>query len=799
MVGGPDMAFPRLNNISFWCASLWILIGHISFNLSLTSSLVMGLIHPVWYGWDLNVSSLLIYCKSCSLPQGENLEGPEHATNAVTELYAYKETLDKFLMVSPTVWWGQLNPLEQVHILILMRPDQSPVKRSVNNLNQQDGNSTPKRNIIYQESTTRLPNGSNSYGDGGLILSISPRMQTNTKVTQFTRSFMVGAGNGTTNEMKLESVDNKYINLYKLICTESLIIKAYKNVKSNSGSMTPGIDGLNPDGFSKKYVDDLVNELKTEKFRFTPVKRIYIPKANGKTRPLGIPTARDRTVQEAIRILLEIIFEGKFSNLSHRPKRSCHSALQQISKWNGITWMIEGEIKGFFENVNYKILANVLISHIKDQQFMDLYWKLVRAGYMDNGVRTGGGKGGIVSPILSNIYLNEFDRFVSELIEKLSSKDKLISKVNPKIVKYSDKLSQLDNKYYATKEKNIIKQIKELRRERNLMPSRIRTKNRIWYVRYADDWLIGIIGDKSLALHIKELCKKFLKEELDVELSEEKTKITNVTKYNVRFLGVDIKSGDESKIVTRVVKGRKIKSRINYTRLYFYLPVETTLNKLKEQGYIKTYTSSEGVSKLVPNAMTKWIFLDHRSIILRYNAVIRGLVNYYGFVDNAYSFHSIINLFLHHSCAKTLARKLNLGNRAKAFKKFGRYLSSPKIDNLKPTELFTKSSYKKDIEVLQKNIPMKMDPFAVTNWSLETQIGFFEPCWICGKENETEMHHVKHLRKEGLKPTGFVALMSKLNRKQIPVCKSCHLRIHKGIYNDLSLKDLHKKTRKKIN
>lgn len=201
-----------------------------------------------------------------------------------------------------------------------MRSDQSLVKRSVNNRNKQS--STPKKNIIYQESTTRLPKGSNSYGDGGLIPGIRPRMQTNTKVTQFTRSFIVDAGNnGTTNEMKLESVDNKYVNLYKMISTGAFIIKSYKNIKSNPGS----IDGLNPDGFNKRYVEDLVNELKTEKFQFTSVK---IPKANGKTRPLGI--LRDRIVVEAIRILLEAIFEKKLSSHGFRP--SCHSALQQISK-----------------------------------------------------------------------------------------------------------------------------------------------------------------------------------------------------------------------------------------------------------------------------------------------------------------------------------------------------------------------------------------------------------------------------------------------------------------------------------
>lgn len=184
-----------------------------------------------------------------------------------------------------------------------------------------------------------MPKGSNSYGNGGPILGYSPRMQAITKVAQSSRSFVASARNGTANEMKLEENEGKYVNLYQLICNKDLLIKAYKNIRSNQGGMTPGVDNKMLDGVNDKYFEAIVKELSTEKFKFTSVKRIYIPKANGKTRPLGIPTSRDKVVQEAIRILLEIIYESKFSDLSHgfRPKRSCHTALHQVSKWNGIT------------------------------------------------------------------------------------------------------------------------------------------------------------------------------------------------------------------------------------------------------------------------------------------------------------------------------------------------------------------------------------------------------------------------------------------------------------------------------
>jgi hypothetical protein len=209
---------------------------------------------------------------------------------------AYNELLDKFFMVNHTGCWGQLNPLEHifVHILLLMDSDQRSINGSSSKLNRQDECSTPKRNIIYQESTTILPKRSNPYGDGGLILGYSPRMQAMTKVIQPSRSFMVDAGNGATNEMKLVLSDGKYVNLFQLLCTKDLLIQAYKNIRRNSGGMTLGLDDMTLDGINDEFFVKLINELTTEKFKFTSVKRVYIPKANGKTRPLGIPTSRDK-------------------------------------------------------------------------------------------------------------------------------------------------------------------------------------------------------------------------------------------------------------------------------------------------------------------------------------------------------------------------------------------------------------------------------------------------------------------------------------------------------------------------
>lgn len=215
----------------------------------------------------------------------------------------------------------------------------------------------------------------------------------------------------------------------------------------------------------------------------------------------------------------------------------------------------------------------------------------------------------------------------------------------------------------------------------------------------------------------------------------------------------------------------------------YLLPRQEILEKLASEGFLKDYDPGQ---RLTTNAITKWIFLDHRSIIIRYNYIINGLLNYYSFVDNLHEFHTIINLVLRHSCAKTIARKYRLSSRAKSFEKFGLNLTTKDGDpmGLKIPDSYTKT--RKFRESTDYN-----DPWKILSWANETQINNWDPCWICGKEEKIEMHHVKHLRKN-IDPNqkGFTKLMSNLNRKQIPVCRTCHLKIHKGEYNGIALKDL---------
>ena len=177
--------------------------------------------------------------------------------------------------------------------------------------------------------------------------------------------------------------------------------------------MTKGADNATIDHMSISRIEKLIISLKDESYQPIPSRRVYIPKKNGKKRPLGIPTFNDKLLQEVVRMILEAIYEGSFDNNSHgfRPKRSCHTALQQIQKsFNGTRWFIEGDIKGFFDNINHNTLIDILRKRIDDERFLRLIRKFLNAGFIENWVfnktYSGTPQGGIISPILANIYLD---------------------------------------------------------------------------------------------------------------------------------------------------------------------------------------------------------------------------------------------------------------------------------------------------------------------------------------------------------------------------------------------------------
>jgi len=212
-------------------------------------------------------------------------------------------------------------------------------------------------------------------------------------------------------------------DVYRQLYNPDMYLRAYAKLYKNNGAMTPGITEETVDGMSTKKIAKIIEAIRYERWQWTPVRRIEIPKRKGGKRPLGMPTWSDKMVQEVIRSILEAYYEPQFSRHSHgfRPKRGCHTALTDIHEvWAGTKWFVEGDIKGCFDNIDHHILMNILRENIRDNRFLRLIEGALKAGYCEEWTYhpslSGSPQGGIVSPILSNIYMDRLDRYVQETL-----------------------------------------------------------------------------------------------------------------------------------------------------------------------------------------------------------------------------------------------------------------------------------------------------------------------------------------------------------------------------------------------
>ena len=357
-------------------------------------------------------------------------------------------------------------------------------------------------------------------------------------------------------EEKACNQDYKYERLYRNLYNPEFYLLAYQNIAKSQGSMTPGADGLTLDGMSEERISKLIASLKDQSYNPNPARREYITKKNSnKKRPLGIPSTADKLVQEIIRMILEAIYEPGFSEHSHgfRPRRSCHSALSEIQNtFTGVKWMIEGDIQACFDSFDHHVLIEILRRRIADEKFISLIWKLLRAGYMEqwiyNTTYSGTAQGAGCSPVLSNIYLSELDVFVEHLKEDfdIGGKKRRMTKEYSRINGTHERIRK---KYNAVKftlsedeRKELEKQLRMVQRQKLNTPTypvKDTTYKRLQYNRYADDFIIGVIGSKKDAENVKSTIKTFLQETLKLTLSEEKTKITH-SSDTIRYLGYDI-------------------------------------------------------------------------------------------------------------------------------------------------------------------------------------------------------------------------------------------------------------------
>jgi len=316
--------------------------------------------------------------------------------------------------------------------------------------------------------------------------------------------------------------------LYRQMFNKNLYLAAYGNIYSNQGSMTPGACGGTADGMSEAQIDEVIDLMRFERYRFAPARRVYIPKKNGRLRPLGIPSWRDKLVGEVVRLLLEAIYEPSFSSRSHgfRKGRGCHTALRQVrDTWTGTVWFIEGDISDCYGSVDHEILMQILEERIGDQRFLRLIRGMLRAGYMEDwqyhDTLSGCPQGGVVSPVLSNIYLNKLDEFVErDLIPQYTRGDR--RRPNPEYQTARWRLK-------AAQQRGDRAQARKLRQQMRTLPSVDPMDpgyRRLFYCRYADDHLLGFIGPKAEAEQIKAELACFLRESLALELNPDKTLIT---------------------------------------------------------------------------------------------------------------------------------------------------------------------------------------------------------------------------------------------------------------------------------
>jgi len=286
-------------------------------------------------------------------------------------------------------------------------------------------------------------------------------------------------------------------NLYRLLYNPDLYLRAYSRIHNNSGAMTKGKTEETVDAMSLAKIDAIIESLRQERYQFKPVRRTHIPKKNGNMRPLGIPTWSDKLLQEVIRSILEAYYEPQFSDHSHgfRPRRGCHTALTEIKRiWDGTRWFIEGDIKGCFDNINHEILLSILRESIHDNRFLRLVNNLLKAGYLQywkhNTTLSGTPQGGVISPILSNIYLDRFDKYVEEtLLPKYTQG--IRRKKHPEY-------KSIELKIYRRRKAGRLDEVRQLAKLQSQLPSHDPSDpdyRRLRYVRYVEAHHIRKLAD----------------------------------------------------------------------------------------------------------------------------------------------------------------------------------------------------------------------------------------------------------------------------------------------------------------
>jgi group II intron reverse transcriptase/maturase len=571
--------------------------------------------------------------------------------------------------------------------------------------------------------------------------------------------------------------------VYRQLFNRNLYLSAYGKVYRNAGAMTPGVTEETADAMSLDKIDTIITALRSERYQWHPARRTYIPKKNGKKRPLGMPVWSDKLLAEVVRRILDAYYDVQFSDHSHgfRTERGCHTALRDIyHTWGGTTWIIEGDIADCFGSLSHEQLIATLSEKIHDGRFLHLMRKLLDAGYLEdwtfNQTLSGVPQGSIVSPVLSNILLDKLDRFVETVLIPRYSKG-----VKRKLNKEYIRLMSRAQRRFKNGQKEAAQR---LRRQAQRLPAYDiydPDYRRLKYCRYADDFCLGFTGPKAEAEEIKQQLRAFLREELKLELSESKTLITHARSEAAKFLGYELtilqKDTKRTKNKVYGTKRRSINGRVG-------LRVPRTVVRDKCNRY-KRHNKVMHRTELLNES-------DY-TIMATYQLEFRGIANYYRL---AYNLHTLQHLkwVMEQSLTKTLATK----HHTSVQKIIDKYKAELVVEGTtyKGLRVSVPREGKKPLVATWGGIPLKWDMQAdledrpQAHWNPRSELEkrllaqVCEHCKATSLTDKIEVHHIRALkdldRYTGRDKPFWVKIMAARRRKTLVLCRTCHKDIQYG-------------------
>nr|WP_237288051.1 reverse transcriptase/maturase family protein [Streptomyces autolyticus] len=565
--------------------------------------------------------------------------------------------------------------------------------------------------------------------------------------------------------------------LYRQLFSPQLYLMAYGRIYANTGAMTPGVTRETADGMSLEKIGRVIGDLRAERYRWSPARRVYIEKKGStKKRPLGLPPWSDKLVAEVVRLLLEAYYDVQFSDRSHgfRPRRGCHTALSEVVEvWKGTHWFIEGDISDCFGSLDHEVMLSILAEKIHDGRFLRLISHMLKAGYLEdwrwNATLSGAPQGGVASPILSNIYLDRLDQFIEQsLLPEYNHGRRRRPNREYQVVEYAIQRAKRHGDRDA---------VRELRLRRRTLPSQDPNDpdyRRLRYVRYADDWLLGFAGPKREAEEIKSRIRTFLRDELKLELSESKTLITHAASQAAHFLGYEIRVQHADTKITR--QRRAVNGAIG-----LFVPRQMIRQKCALY-----------MSKGKPAQRGPLLHDEDFTIVAKYQAEFRGLVQYYLLAQDVFRLGRL-QWVMETSMLKTLAGK-HRSTVMKMSRKYKSTIETPDGPRRCIQVTVPRDEGKKPLVARFGGISLKRQRTAVLTDTRPVMASMkrnelihrllAECCEICETRTNLEVHHVRKLadlnRPGRRERPAWVHLMAMRRRKTLVICRRCHEDIHAG-------------------